>query len=183
MGALPIAVTLALLGRFTAPEPLVAGPALSADIAAGGKGRLGCTRLGVRLVAHDGERSVIVRLGAGAVWITVRAGLGPAEVFRGRLDPDDCKRIARQLAMRWPRTDRWPKLVRRFRKNPAGEGDTELRIAVGPHALRVRVSEEDVQDVGFVAVLRGELFRLVTEARGVRPTLEPAPEAEVAPGP
>lgn len=157
----------ALLLALPPKQVPAAATDLDADLSALGAGKTPCGRLFIRLTLWDDDRYSAIELGGG----TVRFRDGDA-VTEAALSLTDCRRIARQLASRYPKTSRWPRLWKRIRTSrPDDPGRTELTLRVGRRRLDVVVGEELVQDVGFVAVLRAELMRL-------RPVASAPPEQE-----
>ncbi len=134
------------------------------------------TRFSVRATLHDDAEATRVQLGPcarGAAPLVVGRfpAEGPPQVWRGAASPDACRRIARQLVSRlqpraWARA--LPRLTHRCPTSrdagaPTRCGDTTLRVATAGATVKVRVAEEDVQEVGFVAVTRGELLMLARQ--------------------
>jgi hypothetical protein len=160
----------ALLLALPPKQVPAAATDLEADVHAIGAGKAPCGRLFIRLTLWDDDHYSAIELGGG----TVRFQEGDAQT-EAALPPADCRRIARQLASRYPKTARWPKLWKRIRASRADDpGRTELTLRVGRRRLDLVVGEDLVQDVGFVAVLRAELSRLrpVASAPPVPPVQE-----------
>ena len=146
----------ALLLALPPKQVPAAATGLEADVRAIGAGKAPCGRLFIQLTLWDGERALSISLGGGSV----RFRIGDAEIDAA-LAPADCRRIARQLAGRYPKAARWPRLWKRIRVSRDDDpGRTELTLRIGRRRFDLVVSEDLVQDVGFVAILRAELMRL-----------------------